>query len=213
MPSASTLLVMAKSPVPGRVKTRLCPPCDPDQAAAIAEAALADTLEAVASCSAERRLLALDGAPGAWLPAGFDVVAQAGSSFAERLTAAWSEVQGPGLQIGMDTPQVSPALLDLGLEAVVRRAEAALGPATDGGWWAIGMRAPDPGVFLEVPMSTDETGARQLDALRRAGLEPELLPELDDIDTMDEARAVAARIPASRTAEAVAAADNAAGRR
>ena len=75
-PQVPHVLVMAKSPVPGRVKTRLCPPCTPAEAAALAEAALADTLEAVAACGAGRRILALDGAPGPWLPAGFEVVAQ-----------------------------------------------------------------------------------------------------------------------------------------
>ena len=58
------LLVMAKAPVAGRVKTRLCPPCTPAEAAAIAEAALADTLDAVAACGAGRRIVALDGEPG-----------------------------------------------------------------------------------------------------------------------------------------------------
>src|SRR4051812_23023435 len=118
MPLSTTLLVMAKAPVPGRVKTRLCPPCDPVQAAAIAEAALADTLDAVAGCGVERRLLALDGEPGDWLPAGFEVVPQVGASFAARLAAAWTEVDGPGLQIGMDTPQVAATSLDAGLDRV-----------------------------------------------------------------------------------------------
>src|SRR5690606_23084798 len=64
------LLVMAKAPVAGRVKTRLVPPLSAAEAAAVAEAALADTLEAVAACGAERRVLALDGEPGPWLPEG-----------------------------------------------------------------------------------------------------------------------------------------------
>ena len=200
MTPRTTLLVMAKAPVPGRVKTRLCPPCRPEDAAALAAAALADTLDVVDACGAERRILALDGEPGEWLPAGFEVVAQAGDSFPDRLAAAWSVVDGPCLQIGMDTPQVTPALLDHGLDAVTLRATAALGPASDGGWWAIGMRHPVPTVFAGVPMSTGWTGARQASALRRHGLEPELLPELVDVDTFDDAEAVSALIPRSRTA-------------
>lgn len=200
MTPRTTLLVMAKAPVAGRVKTRLCPPCRPEEAAALAEADLADTLDVVAGCSAERRILALDGEPGSWLPAGFEVVPQTGGSFAERLGAAWAAVEGPCLQIGMDTPQVTPTLLDDGLDAVTSRARAALGPASDGGWWAIGMRHPIPGVFAGVPMSTERTGARQVAALRRHGLEPELLPELLDVDTFAEAGEVAALIPRSRMA-------------
>ncbi|HEY2281432.1 MAG TPA: hypothetical protein VGI00_23990 [Streptosporangiaceae bacterium] len=76
--TASTLLVMAKQPVPGRVKTRLVPPCTYEQAAALAEAALADTLHTLLTVPARRRILVLDGRPGPWLPPGFDVVPQCG---------------------------------------------------------------------------------------------------------------------------------------
>ena len=65
------VLVVAKAPLAGFSKTRLCPPCSPQEAADIAEAALADTLIAVASCRADRRVLALEGRPGSWLPSGF----------------------------------------------------------------------------------------------------------------------------------------------
>ena len=68
-----TLLVIAKSPAPGRVKTRLTPPCTPEQAAQLAGAALSDTLAAASRTRrAARRVLVLDGAPGAWLPRDFD---------------------------------------------------------------------------------------------------------------------------------------------
>ena len=61
---SARLLVLAKAPVPGRVKTRLCPPCTPDQAAAIAAAALADTLAATTGAAPGRTVLALDGPDG-----------------------------------------------------------------------------------------------------------------------------------------------------
>lgn len=111
------LLVIAKAPVPGRVKTRLCPPLTPTEAAAVAAAALADTLDAVAGCAADRKILALDGNPGDWLPPGFEVIPQRGATFCHRLAHAWSDASGPGLQIGMDTPQVTSELLDRCLEA------------------------------------------------------------------------------------------------
>lgn len=193
------ILVMAKAPVPGRVKTRLCPPCTPEQAAQLARAALADTLDAVAGCGVRRRILALDGEPGAWLPPGFDVVAQAPGSFAQRLAAAWEAAGGPGLQIGMDTPQVTAALLDDALGAL-DGAGSALGPATDGGWWAIGLRRPEPDAFLGVPMSTSETGAAQQRRLRALGLDVALLPTLSDFDTAEELAAVAGAGPHTRTA-------------
>lgn len=86
----NTLLVIAKEPRPGRVKTRLTPPFTPEEAAGLAEASLADTLHAVAATPATRRVLVLDGAPGPWLPPGFDVVAQCAGGLDERLAEAFA---------------------------------------------------------------------------------------------------------------------------
>ena len=88
----SHVLVLAKAPLAGKVKTRLCPPYTIEEAAAIAEAALADTLEAVARCQADREVIALDGPPGPWLPPGFELLAQRGQRFDARLANAWSDV-------------------------------------------------------------------------------------------------------------------------
>ena len=192
------LLVMAKSPVPGRVKTRLCPPCTPAEAAALAEAALADTLEAVAACGADRRIVALDGEPGPWLPPGFEVVAQCDGGFDRRLAAAWAIAGGPGVQIGMDTPQATPALLDEAL-AVLDTHTAALGPAADGGWWAIALRWPDPRVFDGVPMSTPRTGWEQLARLQALEHDVAPLATLVDLDTAADLAPVTASGSAART--------------
>src|SRR5215510_8302076 len=100
------LIVLAKEPVAGRVKTRLCPPCTPTTAAALAAAALADTLAAGCASGADRVVLALDGEPGDWCPPGVTVVDQGTGSLASRLTAAWQHARGPALLIGMDTPQL-----------------------------------------------------------------------------------------------------------
>ncbi|MDQ4131621.1 MAG: glycosyltransferase [Actinomycetota bacterium] len=192
------ILVMAKAPVPGRVKTRLCPPCTPEQAAQLAEAALADTLDAVAGSGVSRRILALDGEPGAWLPPGFDVVPQSSGSLDERLAAAWDAAGGPGIQIGMDTPQVTTGLLEHAL-GMLEGAESVLGPAADGGWWAIGLRRPNPAVFRGVAMSTAVTGAAQHRRLRWLGLSVALLPILVDLDTVAELPAVIGAGPCTRT--------------
>ncbi len=197
--AAVHVLVMAKAPVPGRVKTRLCPPCTPDEAAALAEASLADTLEAVATSGASRRMLALDGAPGPWLPPGFHVFAQCEGSFDRRLTHAWATAGGPGLQIGMDTPQVTAADIDHAL-GTLSASGAVLGHAADGGWWAIGLRRAYRDAFLGVPMSTDRTGVAQEARLRFLGLDVALLPTLVDLDTVADLPAVAAAAPMSRTA-------------
>jgi glycosyltransferase A (GT-A) superfamily protein (DUF2064 family) len=187
---------MAKAPLPGRVKTRLCPPLTPEQACEVAQAALADSLDAVAGCGADQRVIALDGEPGPWLPAGFRIVRQRGSGFADRLTNAWADCGGPALQIGMDTPQIDPEVLDESLSALdASPGRSVLGPAQDGGWWAIGLLRPDPRVFRGVPMSTPTTGVHQIERLRELGLDPALLRTLVDVDTWTEARDVATATP------------------
>src|SRR5262249_62410375 len=95
--SVVTWMVLAKARVPGRVKTRCCPPCTPEQAAVLAEAALADTLATVAATPVDRRLLVLDGEAGPWLPAGIDVGAQARGGLDGRRTAAFARGGAPAL--------------------------------------------------------------------------------------------------------------------
>ncbi|MEW2413017.1 DUF2064 domain-containing protein [Streptomyces sp. NPDC046866] len=192
------LLVIAKEPVPGRVKTRLSPPFTPDQAAALAEAALADTLAAAAAAPADRHVLVLEGAPGPWLPPGFQVVPQGGGGLDARLAAAFAACTGPALLIGMDTPQVTAELLAPAL--AFDACDAWFGPAADGGFWALGLAAPDPALLLGVPMSVPETGAVQYERLRAAGLRTALLPRLRDVDTAADAAEVAALAPAGRFA-------------
>ena len=201
---APALLVIAKAPVPGRVKTRLTPPFTAEEAAALAGAALADTLAAAAEArSAGRRMLVLDGEPGAWVPDGFDVIAQRGDGLAERLAAAFEDAGGPAFLVGMDTPQLTPALLDAGIAALTD-ADAAFGAAFDGGYWGIGLRRADPAVFRDVPMSDATTGLAQRVRLAELGLRTTVLPPLRDVDTADDARTVAAAAPGTRFAAALA---------
>ncbi|MFF7446475.1 MULTISPECIES: DUF2064 domain-containing protein [unclassified Streptomyces] len=192
----TTLLVIAKEPLPGRVKTRLTPPFTPRQAAELAAASLTDTLRAVAATPASRRVLVLDGAPGPWLPPGFDVVRQGPGGLDERLAAAFAHCCGPALLIGMDTPQVTPELLTVDFAGC----DAHFGAAEDGGFWALGLAEPDPGLLLGVPMSTPVTGAVQRQRLVDAGLRVRDLPRLRDVDTADDAHAVAALAPHGRFA-------------
>jgi glycosyltransferase A (GT-A) superfamily protein (DUF2064 family) len=192
----TTLLIIAKQPLPGRVKTRLVPPCTHEQASALAEAALTDTLHTMLMVPARRRILVLEGEAGPWLPAGFDVVPQGGGPLDERIADAFAAVRGPALLIGMDTPQVTPGLLTVDW----RGADAVLGPAADGGFWALGLRVPDPALLRGVPMSTPATGAIQRARLLAAGLRVADLPRLRDVDTAADAVAVARQAPQTRFA-------------
>jgi glycosyltransferase A (GT-A) superfamily protein (DUF2064 family) len=192
----TTLLVIAKEPLPGRVKTRLTPPFTPEEAAALAEASLVDTLHVVLATPARRRVLVLAGAPGPWLPPGFDVVPQCDGGLDERLAAAFAGCDGPALLIGMDTPQVTPELLTVDFADC----DAYFGPAEDGGFWALGLADPDPALLRGVPMSTPTTGAVQRARLTAAGLRVHDLPSLRDVDTAPDAELVAAEAPTGRFA-------------
>jgi uncharacterized protein len=205
---SAQLLVLAKSPRPGRSKTRLCPPCTPEQAAELAGAALADTLDAVRRSDVDRRALALDGLLTG-VPPGIAVVAQRGDGLGERIAAGFADAAADGpatiLQIGMDTPQATAELLDRCVAALCRPGtDAVLGLAEDGGWWALGLRDPARArLVVDVPMSTADTGRLTLAALRSAGLRVALLPPLRDVDRWADAVAVAALAPGTRFAAAV----------
>lgn len=193
------VIVLAKSPVPGRVKTRLVPPYSPADAAALAEAALADTLATALASGADEVVVALDGEPGPWLPPGCRVVPQRGVGLDERLTAAWSDVGGAGVQIGMDTPQLTPADLDAAL-ACLDDHDAGLGLAEDGGWWAVALRRPHPDAFAGVPTSRADTGRRQLARLRRLGFRVAELAVHRDVDHAEDVDAVVELAPHGRFA-------------
>jgi len=189
---------MAKEPVAGRVKTRLCPPCTHEQAAMLATALLVDTLAAVAATPAAWRTIALEGDPGPWLPTGFGVVAQRGDGLDERLAAAFDDAGAPAVVIAADTPQVTPELLGLALATLGRHdVDAVLGPTDDDGYWILGLRRSDPRAVVGVPMSSPLTLTAQRARLDELGLRVIELPPLRDVDTIADARAVADDIPHS----------------
>lgn len=205
-PAEVSMVVIAKAPLPGKAKTRLIPALGADGAAAVAAACLADTLFAVAEAPAARRILVLDGEPGEWLPdAGFEVIPQREGGLAARLAGAFEDSgAAPAVLVGMDTPQITASLLDAAALALCEEGtDAVLGPASDGGYWAIGLRESDPRVFEGVPMSADETGRVQRARITELGLRWTELEQLRDIDTIDDARAVAAVTPWTRCAAAL----------
>lgn len=211
-------IVLAKAPVPGRVKTRLCPPATAEQAATLAAAALLDTLDAVRAMPGARPVVSFTGERSDAVHADelhavldrVDVVEQRGDALGERIAAAHADAAAlhpdlPTLQVAMDTPQASAELLgECAATLLTAGNDAVLGPATDGGWWILGLRDPRHAALLaDVPMSCDDTGARTLSALRAAGLQVATVAELTDVDTLAEAVEVAALVPGSRFAAAV----------
>jgi hypothetical protein len=199
--SAVSLLVLAKQPVPGRVKTRLTPPCTPAQAARLADAALRDTLDVVKRTPAGRKVLVFDGDARSWQKDGVTVVAQEGRGLAERLQGAFDSVRGPALLVGMDTPQLTPELLLSCVRALDRSdVDAVLGPTPDGGFWSIGFSRAVAGAFRGVPMSSPTTWGVQRRRLRQLGLRVDEQPMLRDVDTIADAHAVVGDAPHTRFA-------------
>lgn len=192
----TTIIVIAKETIPGKVKTRLHPPLSYEQAAELAAASLADTLAVAAALPATRRILCFDGNQ---LPLGsepFEVIPQVSGDLSMRLGAIFDECSGPTVLIGMDTPQLTALQLSPLFEDWPT--DAFLGFANDGGYWALGLGEPDGSLIRGIPMSMDDTGQQQLERLTQRGLSVTLLPELIDVDTIADARAVAALAPSSR---------------
>ena len=203
---AAQIVVLAKQPLPGRVKTRLCPPLTPEQAADVAAAALSDTLSAVRRSSAAHRVLCVDGTLAA---PGFTVHGQRAGDLDARIVGAfddaWTDRPLPTLLIGMDTPQLTPELLDDALERLLRPGtQAVLGLAEDGGWWGLGLHRPAAHLVLGVPTSRADTGALQRRRLLDEGLVLDDLVVLRDVDTAADLLPVAQSAPGSRFAATVA---------
>jgi glycosyltransferase A (GT-A) superfamily protein (DUF2064 family) len=202
---------MAKSPVPGAVKTRLGAQLGMEAAARLASAALLDTLAACTDAFDECHL-ALDGDldaayDGAVLRdrlGGWTIHPQRGATFGARLAAAHADAAGPGatVQIGMDTPQVTTSHLHAVRDAA-EGGDAVLGPATDGGWWVLALGDADAAAALaDVPMSRADTCSRTREALVAAGQTVRLAAELTDVDEVADARLVAAGLTGGHFARA-----------
>jgi hypothetical protein len=198
-------LVMAKAPVPGRVKTRLGATVGMEAAAVVAAAALLDTLAACREAFDECHL-ALEGDPRVAASAaelraalrGWLVHPQRGSSLGERLAHAHADTAGPGptVQIGMDTPQLTAGDL-LAVADAADDGSAVLGPASDGGWWVLALGdARAAATLADVAMSRPDTFVRTREALVAVGQTVVPARELRDVDTAADADAVAAGLSA-----------------
>ncbi len=189
------LILIAKQPVAGRVKTRLTPALSAAHAAQVAAACVTDTLAVLRACAAARIVVVLDGSPRGLALDGLVVHPQVEGGLDRRLAgafaAAFTDSSLPALLVGMDTPQMTPDLLDRALGQLLdAETDAVLGCTEDGGWWGLGLMAADEQLLHGVPMSTDSTGAAQRQRLASRGLRVAELPVLRDIDAIEDLRAV-----------------------
>jgi hypothetical protein len=202
------LALLAKEPSPGRVKTRLCPPLSPGQAARLCSCLLADTAEEMASLRGVRRFLFLDPpgsvARGAGGPfAGFERLPQRGRGLGERMHLAASLCFRRGARrvviVGADCPGLTAGHVRQAFRELRSGAGAVLGPSADGGYYLIGLSSPDARLFEGIPWSSEavlrETAAR----CRAAGTPFSLLHRERDVDTFEDLLALRERVASNPT--------------
>ncbi|HXK26128.1 MAG TPA: TIGR04282 family arsenosugar biosynthesis glycosyltransferase [Myxococcota bacterium] len=200
--SRGALIVFARRPEPGRVKTRLCPPFTATQACEFYRALLADVLEAsaeMADATGLEAVLAVTPAAACaelarCCPPSFRVIAQRGVDLGARMEWAVAEAaaggRSPIVLRGSDNPSFSPELLADALSAL-RDCDLVLGPDLGGGYGLVALRRPAPGLFAH-PMGTPTVRDDTLRAASRLGLRAVLLRPHFDLDTSEDLRNLAA---------------------
>jgi hypothetical protein len=195
---SGALVVFAKAPRAGFVKTRLTPPFTPDEACALYAAMLADVLDTCAGAAPRLGLelvLAVDPPDGCaalarQAPRAYRVIAQRGPDLASRLAWAMDEMAAGGIAPvlirGSDSPALSPEVLRAALLAL-REHDLVVSPDRDGGYNLIGLARPARGLWAHA-MSTPSVLADTLANARSLGLRAHVLAPGFDIDTAEDLR-------------------------
>jgi rSAM/selenodomain-associated transferase 1 len=185
------VLVMAKAPVPGTVKTRLADALGADEAAALYRCFLLDTLDLVREVEAARALAYAPASGRAWFAAtcpDFLLLPQGKGDLGARMTAAFAALFargfGPVVTIGADAPTVPRSYVAAALAMLsAGRADVVLGPAQDGGYYLVGLTAPRPGLFENIAWSSADVLTQSLARVADLGLRVTTLPRWWDVDT------------------------------
>lgn len=203
-PADFALVIFAKAPIPGQVKTRLCPPLTPDEAATLHGSFVLDTLERTKAALATFRLPAvrlLACAPSSThvffkIMAerhGVPLLDQQGKDLGERMHQAFVGCFAQGFTrvvlVGTDVPSLPLAHYQQAFGALETH-DLVLGPARDGGYYLVGLTRPAADLFHDIPWSSDRVLAATQDRADRAGLRTALLPTWRDIDTIDDLQAL-----------------------
>jgi uncharacterized protein len=198
------LAVMAKAPRPGKVKTRLSPPLNPDQASALNICFIRDTTENIQQVTEASNSSGLvvytpigdESAFDALLPSGFQLLAQRGDGFGERLLHASEDLFSCGFSavclIDSDSPTMPQEALLQAVEWLSRAGDRmVLGGSDDGGYYLIGIKRPHQRLFEQIDWSTERVFQQTLVRAREIGLPAELLPtwyDVDDAATLERLR-------------------------
>ena len=192
-PAKTILVVMAKAPVPGQVKTRLCPPLSPRQAAAVYDCFLRDRLMEMGDLSDCDRAIAYMPATAAgrfkvYAYGAFAIFSQRGDDLGDRMhnifIDRFREGYGAVVIIGSDSPDLPKSIVTQSFARLSSEStDVVIGPATDGGYYLVGMKRPYPELFANVPWSTDKVLSATLTIAQSLGIRTALLPAWSDIDT------------------------------
>jgi uncharacterized protein len=187
--------IMVKAPVPGTVKTRLCPPLTTEQAAGLSSSFLRDTAANIASvrartvCQGVATYTPLGSHPAfdTLLAPGFCMLPQRGEGFGERLYNAARDLLTLGYEsvclIDSDSPTLPTFLLEAAADALARSGDrVVLGAAEDGGYYLIGVKADHQELFENVTWSTAHVLSQTIEQARAIRLPMELLPTWYDVD-------------------------------
>ncbi|MGB3541539.1 TIGR04282 family arsenosugar biosynthesis glycosyltransferase [Rubrivirga sp.] len=189
----AALLVFAKVPEPGRVKTRLSPPLSPEQAARLYDAFLRDALDRYARWGRETgvsirlHLATRPGAANAFadVPAGVETLEQRGGGLGDRMMRAFVQAFATGhdraVVVGTDHPTLPLDFFGLALDAMADPMTAVIGPSDDGGYYLLGLNDVAPAVF-DMDYSHERVFDDTLEAALEVGLQPVVLPSHYDVD-------------------------------
>ncbi len=189
-----SFVVFAKEPRPGRVKTRLVPPLTHEQAARLATAFVRDLVRRLlAPGDAEVRVALPPGDTGAgWLEglgSGVRVVDQGEGDLGDRLDRALTEALADGARIavavGADHPDLPRSMLDE-LVSITGEEQCGWIPTEDGGYAAIGLGLPQPGLFRDVPWSTPRVAEITRNRARESGVSLHSAGTWRDVDVADD---------------------------
>lgn len=195
-PPQSALIVFAKSPIPGSVKTRLSPPLTPDEAATLHGSLVMDTLEQTKNLVEFDRVLAC--APSKQHPffqavsarqhielweqiPDDDLGKRMEHAFREAFTRNYAYV----MMIGSDLPTISSDMIQSARHGL-REHDVVIGPSKDGGYYLIGLKKPAPELFTNIPWSTHQVTNRTREKANELGLSFTLLSQQQDLDTIDD---------------------------
>lgn len=204
---STALIIFAKAPIPGEVKTRLCPPLDHDEAASLHGSLVLDAIERTKGLQGISLYVAgtpdlnhpffkvLEGRYGARL------LLQRGPDLGARMRQAMQDAFDQGaadvLLTGTDLPTLPRNNLVDALK-LIKDHDVVLGPTADGGYYLIGLRKMVPGLFDGIVWSTASVFAETKKKIESAGLSLGLLPECRDVDTLDDLKFFIAQIGKDR---------------